>query len=43
MLEKDWRLESLQTDPEFIALRQQIDRDIEQARAQVESFIVAAL
>jgi len=43
MLEKDWRMESLQQNPQYIAIRQQIDRDIEQARAEVESFIVAAL
>ncbi len=43
LLERDWRLESLHTNPQFIAIMQQIDRDIEQARTEVESFVVAAI
>ena len=41
MLEMDLRLESLHQEPQFIALRQQIERDLEQARSEVESFAIA--
>ena len=42
MLEIDLRLESLHDDPQFTAIKQQIEKDIVQARIQVESFAVAA-
>ncbi|GMR14704.1 MAG: hypothetical protein BMS9Abin30_0309 [Gammaproteobacteria bacterium] len=41
MLEMDLRLESLHQEPQFIALRQQIERDLERARSEVETFTVA--
>ncbi len=43
MLEMDVRLESLHHEPQFIAIRQQIERDLEQARSEVASMTVAAL
>jgi hypothetical protein len=43
MLEKDLRLESLHQEPEFVAIKQQIERDIAQARSEVETFSIAAL
>ena len=43
MLELDVRLESLHQEPQFVAIKQQIESDIVQARAEVESFIIAAL
>lgn len=43
MLELDLRLESLHQEPKFIAIKQQIERDIAQARSEVESFTIAAL
>jgi TolB-like protein/Tfp pilus assembly protein PilF len=39
----DLRLESLQQEPEFVAIKEKIERDIFQARSEVESFIVAVL
>jgi tetratricopeptide (TPR) repeat protein len=42
LLEIDFRLESLHDDPQFTAIKQQIEKDIVQARAEVESFAVAA-
>jgi len=41
MLDIDYRLESLHDDPQFASIKQQIEKDIVQARAQVESFAVA--
>ncbi len=43
MLELDLRLESLHQEPKFVAIKQQIERDIAQARSEVESFTIAAL
>lgn len=43
MLKMDLRLESLHQEPQFIAITQQIESDLEQARSEVESFTVAAL
>ena len=43
MLKLDIRLESLYQEPQFVAIKQQIERDIVQARSEVESFILAAL
>ncbi len=34
-------MESLQANPQFIAIMQKIDRDIKQARTEVESTMVA--
>ena len=41
MLDMDLRLESLRQEPQFAAIKQQIERDIDQARLEVESFAVA--
>jgi len=41
MLEFDSRLESLHTEPQFAKIKQQIERDIVQARTEVESFALA--
>ena len=41
MLKMDLRLESLHQEPQFIAITQQIERDLEQARSEVESFAIA--
>ena len=41
LLEIDLRLESMHTEPQFAAIKQQIEKDIVQARAEVESFAVA--
>ena len=43
LLDMDLRLESLHKEPQFVAIRQQIERDIAQARSEVESFTIAAL
>ncbi len=43
MLELDLRLESLHQEPKFVAIKQQIERDIAQARSEVESFTIAVL
>jgi len=42
MLEIDLRLDSLRQEPQFVAIKQQIEKDIAQARTEVESFAVAA-
>ena len=42
MLEFDSRLESLHTEPQFAEIKQQIKKDIVQARTEVESFALAA-
>ena len=41
MLKMDLRLESLHQEPQFIAITQQIESDLEQARSEVESFAIA--
>jgi len=41
MLDMDLRLDSLRQDPQFAAIKQQIEKDIVQARLEVESFAVA--
>ena len=41
MLEIDSRLESLHTEPQFAEIKQQIEKDIVQARTEVESFSLA--
>jgi TolB-like protein/Flp pilus assembly protein TadD len=41
MLEVDLRLDSLRQEPQFVAIKQQIEKDIAQARTEVESFAVA--
>ena len=41
LLEIDYRLERLHDDPQFAAIKQQIEKDIVQARAEVESFAIA--
>ncbi len=43
LLDVDLRLESLRQEPQFVAIKQQIERDIANARSEVESFSVAAL
>lgn len=43
LLEIDFRLEPLHDDPQFAAIRQQIESDIVQARTEVESLYLAAL
>ena len=43
MLGFDLRLESLYQEPQFVALKEQIERDIVQARSEVESFAIAGL
>jgi len=43
MLDLDLRMESLHQEPQFIAIKEQIERDIAQARSEVESFAIAAL
>jgi TolB-like protein/Tfp pilus assembly protein PilF len=42
-LDIDVRLESLQQEPKFVAIKEKIERDIVQARSEVESFMVAVL
>ncbi len=42
MLDMDLRLDSLRQEPQFVAIKQQIERDIAQARLEVESYAVAA-
>ncbi len=41
LLEFDLRLESIHAEPEFNAIKQQIEKDIVQARIEVESFALA--
>ena len=43
MLEMDLRMESLHQEPEFAAIKQRIERDIAQARSEVETLTIAAL
>ena len=43
MLEMDMRMESLHQEPEFAAIKQRIERDIAQARSEVETLTIAAL
>ena len=43
MLDIDLRLESLHQEPQFAAIKQQIERDIAQARSEVESLTLAVL
>ena len=43
MLNIDLRMESLHQEPQFIAIKEQIERDIAQARSEVETFAIAAL
>jgi len=43
MLKEDLRLESLHQEPQFAAIKQQIERDIAQARSEVETLAIAAL
>jgi len=43
MLKEDLRLESLHQEPQFAAIKQQIERDIAEARSEVETLAIAAL
>jgi len=43
MLKMDLRLESLHQEPKFVAIKQKIERDIAQARSEVETLAIAAL
>jgi tetratricopeptide (TPR) repeat protein len=43
MLKMDLRLESLHQEPQFVAIKQKIERDIAQARSEVETLTIAAL
>jgi TolB-like protein/Flp pilus assembly protein TadD len=43
LLDIDLRLVSLHHEPQFVAIKQQIERDIAQARSEVETFTIAAL
>ncbi len=43
MLEMDVRMESLRQEPQFVAIKQKIERDIAQARSEVETLTIAAL
>ncbi|MGD9264236.1 MAG: hypothetical protein PVJ71_00505 [Lysobacterales bacterium] len=43
LLEFDRRLDSLRHEPQFLALKEQMERDIFEARRQVESLVIAAL
>ena len=43
MLDYDLRLESMYQEPQFVAIKAQIERDIVQARTEVESFAIAEL
>jgi len=43
MLDVDLRLESLRQEPQFVAIKGQIERDIVQARSEVGSLTIAAL
>jgi TolB-like protein/Tfp pilus assembly protein PilF len=42
-LSVDWRMESLHQEPEYLAIKQQIEKDISQALSEVEMFTLAAL
>ena len=41
MLEIDLRLASIHAEPQFVEIKQQIEKDIVQARTEVESFALA--
>jgi TolB-like protein/predicted Zn-dependent protease len=41
-LKTDLRMDSVRQEPQFVAIQQQIEKDITQARVEVESFAVAA-
>jgi len=43
MLKTDLRLESLHQEPKFVDIKQKIERDIAQARSEVETLAIAAL
>lgn len=43
MLGIDFRLQSLHQEPQFVAIKEKIERDIVQARTQVESFSIVGL
>jgi len=43
LLDLDARMDSLRQEPQFVALKEQIERDIVQARSEVESLRIAAL
>ena len=43
ILEQDLRLDSLREEPQFVAIMQQIERDIAAARSEVETLTLAAL
>ena len=43
MLNVDLRLDSVRQEPQFVAIKEQIERDIIQARTEVESFAVVGL
>jgi TolB-like protein/Tfp pilus assembly protein PilF len=43
MMEIDLRLESLHQEPQYVAIKENIERDIAQARSEVESLTIAAL
>jgi hypothetical protein len=43
LLDFDQRLEALRNEPQFLALRAQMERDIVAARTRVESLVIAAL
>jgi hypothetical protein len=43
LIDMDLRLVSLRHEPQFVAIKQQIERDIAQARSEVETFTIAAL
>jgi hypothetical protein len=42
MLQIDLRLESVRDEPQFVAIEEKINRDIAQARSEVESSTFAA-
>jgi tetratricopeptide (TPR) repeat protein len=42
MLDVDLRLDSLREEPRFVAIKEQIEKDIAQARTEVESFALAS-
>jgi TolB-like protein/Flp pilus assembly protein TadD len=43
LMDLDQRLDSLRHEPQFLELREQMERDIVEARIQVESLVIAAL
>ncbi len=42
-LSVDWRMESLRQEPQFVAIKAQIEKDISQALSEVEVFALAVL